>query len=165
MKRKALSVASALTAVAIFAAAFAGTVGAKTNRTLAFEVLTPVVAPYTGSLNPIRGINGGGVPWSLHEARGSLTTGGALKVEVSGLVVASTGSNPVGAMKAIVSCQDPNGGVTNVSTATFPATTGLASAGGGNVDIEAQVSLPHPCIAPIVFVATGGGAWLATTGF
>ena len=35
--------------------------------------------------------------------------------------------------------------------------------GGGNASIEAHANLPHPCIAPIVFVASPGGAWFAAT--
>jgi hypothetical protein len=165
MKRRSIALATALTVVAITGAIFAGGVGAKTSRLLAFDVMTGVPAAYTGATNPIRGINGGGVPWLIHSGRGTLTTGGALKVEVEGLVVASSGSNPSSTFRAVVSCQNGAGGVTNVTTAAFPATTGLASAGGGNADIEAQVTLPTPCIAPIVFVTSPGGSWFASTGF
>jgi hypothetical protein len=168
MKRRFFSTAAALTVVAVLGVAFAGAAGAKTNRVLAFDVMTPVVAPYTGSTNAIRGVNGGGVPWELHSGRGWLTAGGSLKVEVEGLVLASSHSNPIGSFKAIVSCQtivDGAAQVVNVATGTFTATTGLASAGGGNADIEAQVSLPQPCIAPIIFVTSGGGSWFAATGF
>jgi len=159
---------AALTVVAVLGVAFAGVVGAKTNRVLVFDVMTPVVAPYTGSTNPIRGINGGGVPWELTSGRGWLTAGGQLKVDVEGLVLASTHSNPIGSFKAIVSCQtivDGAAQVVNVATGTFTATTGLASAGGGSADIEAQVTLPQPCIAPIIFVTSVGGSWFAATGF
>jgi hypothetical protein len=168
MKRRLVSTAAVLTFVAVLGVAFAGAAGAKTNRVLAFDVMTPVVAPYTSTTNPIRGINGGGVAWELHSGRGWLTTGGSLKVEVAGLVLASSHSNPVGFFKAIVSCQtivDGTAQVVNVSTGTVPATTGLASAGGGNADIEAQVTLPQPCIAPIIFVTSPGSAWFAATGF
>jgi hypothetical protein len=167
MKRRFFSTAAALTVVAILGVAFAGAAGAKTNRVLAFDVMTPVVAPYTGPANPIRGINGGGVPWQLASGKGWLTAGGHLKVEVEGLVLASTHSNPIGSFKAIVSCQtvvDGAAQVVNVATGTFPATTGFASAGGGNADIEAQLTLPQPCIAPIVFVTSAGGSWFAATG-
>jgi hypothetical protein len=40
--------------------------------------------------------------------------------------------------------------------------------GGGNAHIEARLALPHPCIAPIVFVNNGTvaapGRWFAITG-
>ena len=34
----------------------------------------------------------------------------------------------------------------------------------GNAEIEAKVDLPSPCFAPIIFVASGGGAWFAASG-
>jgi hypothetical protein len=58
-----------------------------------------------------------------------------------------------------------DGSFQNILTDPFPATTGPASAGGGNAKIEADVSLPQPCIAPIVFVTSAGGSWFAATGF
>ncbi len=65
--------------------------------------------------------------------------------------------------EAIVSCQTISATgaatVTNVSTAPFPAST------AGNSDINATVSLPHPCIAPIVFVfGAPNVGWFAATG-
>ena len=46
-----------------------------------------------------------------------------------------------------------------VSTAPFPPST------AGNSDINATVSLPHPCIAPIVFVfGAPNVGWFAATG-
>jgi len=65
MKRRFFSTATALTVIAVLGVAFAGAAGAKTNRVLAFDVMTPVVGPYVGSTNPIRGINGGGGALSL----------------------------------------------------------------------------------------------------
>ena len=31
-------------------------------------------------------------------------------------------------------------------------------------DLEADLNLPNPCIAPIVFVTSGTGSWFAATG-
>jgi hypothetical protein len=118
----------------------------------------------TGTQAPIRGINGGGIPWTLTAAKGELSTTGHLEIKVDGLVLASTLSNPISTFRAIVSCLSADGSVQNVQTATFPATTGLASAGGGDATIEADVELTQPCIAPIVFVTSAGGAWFASTG-
>jgi hypothetical protein len=77
---------------------------------------------------------------------------------------ANAGSNPVAEFRAIVSCLAGDGSVQNVMTDPFPATTGPARAGGGNASIRTQVALPQPCIAPIVFVTSPGGAWFAATG-
>jgi hypothetical protein len=48
--------------------------------------------------------------------------------------------------------------VANVTTGQFPASM------RGNADIRARVTLPQPCVAPIVFVASPTGAWFAATG-
>ena len=137
---------------------------------LKFDTMAPVMGPYVGASNPIRGVPGGGLPWIIESGRGSLDRDGHLKVRVRGLVLANhapvppalQGKNPVSPFKAIVSCQTigANGSatVTNVSTAGFPANT------EGDSNIRATVKLPHPCIAPIVFVTSGGGAWFAATG-
>ena len=48
--------------------------------------------------------------------------------------------------------------VVSIVTDPFPATP------TGDAEIETFVALPTPCIAPIVFVTTAGGSWLAVTG-
>jgi hypothetical protein len=145
---------------------------------LEFNTMVGVPKPYTGSTNPIRGINGGGLPWVVGSAQGELKASGKIEVKVTGLVLdpndpdviarGLAGNNPINAFKATVSCQSVDSGgnavIVNLSTRTFPATTGLAVNGGGNAKIEDVVSLPHPCIAPIVFVGNAGGAWFAATG-
>jgi len=137
---------------------------------LKFDTMAPVTGPYVGASNPIRGVPGGGLPWMIESGRGSLDRDGHLKVRVEGLVLADRapvppalrGTNPISMFKAIVSCQtigaDGSATVTNVSTATFPANT------EGDSNIRAMVQLPHPCIAPIIFVTSPGGAWFAATG-
>jgi hypothetical protein len=137
---------------------------------LKFDTMAPVTGPYVGPSNPIRGVPGGGLPWMIESGRGSLDRDGHLKVRVEGLVLADRapvppalqGTNPIAMFKAIVSCQaigaDGSATVTNVSTATFPAST------DGDSSIRATVQLPHPCIAPIIFVTSPGTAWFAATG-
>lgn len=134
-----------------------------------FDVMAPVTGPYVGTANPIRGIPGGGLPWEIQEGKGEVNTDGTITVRVRGLVLAheapvppaQQGTNPVGQVKAIVSCQTINAGsaaVTNVVTAPVPVTT------TGNAIIEDKVSLPSPCIAPIVFVTSPTNAWFSATG-
>ena len=137
---------------------------------LKFDTMAPVTGPYVGASNPIRGVPGGGLPWIIESGRGSLDRDGHLKVRVRGLVLANhlpvppalQGINPVSPFKAIVSCQtiaaDGSATVTNASTAGFRANR------EGDSNIRATVQLPHPCIAPIVFVTSGGGSWFAATG-
>ncbi len=145
---------------------------ADTPTVLEFNTMVGVPRPYTGSASAIRGISGGGFPWVLTSAKGELKSNGRIEVSVKGLVIdpndpaaitaGVAGKNPIPAFKAIVSClsKDASGAAitVNVSSEDFPASsTGVAS-------IEDIVNLPHPCIAPIVFVTSPGGAWFAATG-
>ena len=128
-----------------------------------------VIGPYVGTANPIRGVNGGGLPWQIDEAKVVLLADGRLTAKVEGLVLldgppvpeALQGTNPITSFRAIVSCQTVDGTaatVTNRITDAFPASP------AGNSKIEATVDLPSPCFAPIVFVTSPGGAWFAVTG-
>ncbi|SRR6266851_1187146 len=144
--------------------------GADPGTIVKFTTMTPVTGPYVGTANPIRTVPGGGLPWMITAGTGSLKSDGHLLVHVRGLVLADQspvpaalqGTNPIPDFRAIVSCQTIGDGgtatVSNVSTGDFPAST------KGNSDINATVSLPRPCIAPVVFVTSPGGAWFAATG-
>jgi len=162
--------------LALVAGAAAATLGAGTAASadpgtiLKFDSMAPVTGPYVGAANPIRGLPGGGLPWMITAGTGVLQRDGHLVVHVRGLVLADQspvppalqGTNPVPDFQAIVSCQSISTGggatVANVSTGPFPASS------QGDADVEATVNLPNPCIAPIVFVASPGGAWFAATG-
>jgi len=144
--------------------------GLADDKILSFETMAGVVRPFTGAANPIRNVPGGGIPWTLSEAKGDLRTDGRIRVRVLGLVLAEgprAGTNPVAQFKAIVSCLTPMADATgalvvatvNRSTNTFPASP------EGDSEIEDVVSLPTPCIAPIVFVTSPTGSWFAATGF
>src|SRR6187397_3123004 len=109
---------------------------------------------------PLRGINGGGIPWMLSSGEGTLSATGRLHIDVEGLVLAAganAGSNPINMFRGLVSCVKSDGTFQNILTDQFPATTGPAASGGGNSTIDADVTLPSPCIAPIVFVTSPGG--------
>jgi len=138
--------------------------GAPGKDVLEFDVMTPVIAPFTGTAHPIRGVNGGGVPWQIERGRGNLTSDGRLKIKVDGLVLVSTGQNPIQMFRGVVNClttDSPEVGV-NLVTAPVPASM------DGDATIKANVELPEPCVAPIVFVTSGTGAppgnWFAATG-
>lgn len=154
---------------ALLFAGSAPAAAARDPRILQFDTMVGLPPSLTGAQSqaPLRGISGGGLPWMVHSAMGYLTASGRLKVEVEGLVFAAgpnTGSNTVPSFRAIVSCVQSDGTFDNIQTAAFPATLGAASAGGGDADIEATVTLPQPCIAPIIFVTSPTGAWFAATG-
>lgn len=145
-------------------------------KILEFETMIGVPAAYTGTKSPIRGVNGGGLPWVISSAEGELKASGKLELSVTGVVFDPNdpsvpadrkGRNTVTSFRAIVSCQTVVNGlpaVVNVMTDPFPATVGLATEGGGNASVETQLNLPSPCIAPIVFVTSPTGSWFAATG-
>ncbi len=137
-----------------------------------FDTLTPVAGPYANSSNAVRGIAGGALPWVVGTGSGSLSRDDHLLVRIRGLVLADDpsvpdslrGTNPFPAFRVVVSClsigSDGTAAIRNVSTGDFAADS------CGNSDIDARLSLPQPCIAPIVLVTGPGGAerWLAVTG-
>jgi hypothetical protein len=135
---------------------------------LEFDTMAGVVEPFTGAAHPVRGVNGGGLPWELDRARGTLDADGRLDVRVEGLVLARRapvppalqGTNPIPQFRAVVSCLTPASPDTGerVTTAPFPASA------DGDAHIRATVDLPEPCIAPIVFVTSPTEAWFASTG-
>ncbi len=131
---------------------------------LEFKTMAGVSGPFVGAANPIRGVNGGGLPWAIDQGRGELRANGALEVKVKGLVLAAgaaVGTNPVPNFRAIVSCMTTVDGApatANVATGLFPATV------TGDAEIEAVLTLPSPCFAPIVFVTSPTQAWFAVTG-
>jgi hypothetical protein len=140
------------------------TVGPNEAKVLEFNRMTPVVAPFTGSANPIRGINGGGVPWALTSGKGELKADRRLEIEVEGLIIPARGTNPVAAFRGVVNCLTLDSPSTGASRVTDP----VPAAPEGDARIEATLTLPTPCVAPIVFVTSGTGAppgsWFAATG-
>lgn len=144
--------------------AFAAMAGGNSAKVLKFERMAPVVAPFTGATNPIRGIAGGGVPWSIESGTGFLRADGRLHIEVQGLIIPARGNNPISAFRGVVNCLTPDSPTNGVNLVTdpFPATM------TGDSTIDATVDLPETCVAPIVFVTNGTGsppgAWFATTG-
>ena len=167
MKKFSLITLSVMMFLSAFFAGSATPATAKEPKILDFDTMFGVPSTLTGvqSQAALRGLNGGGAPWTLTSAHGELTTSGHLEIEVVGLVLTSTGSNPAALFRARVSCVKSDGTFeNNILTDAFPATTGPASEGGGNARIEADVTLPHPCIAPIIFVTNNGGSWFAATG-
>jgi hypothetical protein len=175
MRRIRWLVAAVCGAALVTAAAVQGvaaSAGPGPATVLKFSTMTPVTGPYVGTANPVRGVAGGGLPWVITAGSGSLKRDGHLRVRVRGLVLARQapvppalqGTNPFPNFRALVSCQSIGAGntatVANVSTGDFKANS------AGNSTINATVSLPHPCIAPIVFVTgpTGTNVWFAITG-
>jgi hypothetical protein len=124
---------------------------------------------FVGAAGTIRGIPGAPLPWVVSKsAKGSLTSSGRLSINVKGLIIPNDpnvpeglgGTNPDPTFRGIVSCltTDPNTPV-NVPTDPVPASP------KGDAKISAKLTLPNPCVAPIVFITSGEqDVWFATTG-
>lgn len=139
---------------------------------LAFGSMYGVDEGFVGAASPIRGVVGDELPWTIESGRGFLTNDGVLRVQVRGLVFTDDeivppelrGINDETEFRALVSCmsEDSAGVVTteNVTTEGFPATP------DGNSDIVAHITLPNPCVAPIVLILAGSeDKWFAANGF
>jgi hypothetical protein len=148
-----------------------GSGGSKKGVILSFKTMYGVNGPFIGATNAIRGVSGDELPWIVKSAKGSLTSRGKLTISVKGLVFPAVvgvpeelqGINDEPAFRAIVSCltvTDGNVVESNVITSGFPANM------KGNSKIKAQLTLPQPCVAPIVFiVGADEELWFVTTGY
>jgi len=119
---------------------------------------TSLVGIPTGGL-VLDGLPGGGIPWVLNDGHAKLFADGRLQVEVDGLVLATTHTNPIANARAVVTCN-------HVVAAKSPIVP-YSAAGDGQV--TTTVSLPSPCLAPTVFwvgvTPTGAEPWFAVSGF
>jgi len=140
-------------ALTVLAALTAGTVA--TTVASGPKVLDSQMAPIPTAGLVLDGVTGGGLPWKIDDGHARLFADGRLQVEVEGLVLVSTGANPIASGHAIVTCD----GVPAATTANVPFSP------TGDAEVEATVSLPSPCLAPAVFFTTGTDRWLAVTGF
>jgi hypothetical protein len=163
MKRLALLLS--LVTIVGLGAVFGAIASGPSDKVLKFERMAPVVPPWTGATGvAIRGLHGGGVPWSIESGVGQLRANGRLHIEVEGLIIPARGDNPISAFRDVVNCLTPDSPTDGADLVTdpFPATT------AGDATIDATVDLPETCVAPIVFVRNGTGsapgAWFATTG-
>jgi hypothetical protein len=166
MKRAVVVIAAVMMVALVVQVSSAGSGG---KDVLEFDTMLGVDGPFVGTTNPVRDVPGGGLPWQIERGRGELRANGELRVSVEGLVLLDgppvpedlQGTNPVPTFRAIVSCLTVVAGAvatSNVSTEPFPASP------EGDARIRAKVVLPHPCLAPIVFVTSPTGAWFAATG-
>jgi hypothetical protein len=162
----ALSAAAAITAAGPALAA---------DQILSFGTMVGVDGAFVNH-NPIRGVIGDELPWEVGSANGSLDTDGHLVISIRGLVFPNDpevpanlrGINDEENFRALVSCLDDEGqgrgtpskpATVNLVTEPFPATR------SGDSNIDAHVTLPHYCVAPIVFILSGSeDKWFAVTG-
>jgi hypothetical protein len=165
-KRAAVIVVPMILALAYVSHVLAST---PVRTVLHFSTMYAVDGPFVGDVNPIRGLEGDGLPWAIRSVEGSLFSDGFVTVSIRGLVFTRDpevppelrGINDEEHFRAVVSCLTEDGdktGVANVQTG------GFAASRRGDSFIAARVKLPNPCVAPIVFITGDEGEWLAVTG-
>ena len=177
MKRVWATVGALVIAILALTAGYArsttaSAAGAATERdAVQFQTMVGDHGTFVGTPGTVRGVPAAGLPWMIGSVQGDLDQDGELTIDIHGLVLADSasvppslrGTNPVPFFAAIVSCTTSAAGMVttaNVTTADFAATIP-----GGDAQIDQRLSLPHPCIAPVVLVtAPGGSAWFAVTG-
>jgi hypothetical protein len=150
----------------------AATRDGRLSRTLqTFDAMYGVDGPFVGEAFPIRGIPGDELPWRVKDARGRLDTDGHLTIRVRGLVFTDDpevppdlrGTNDEAEFRGAVSCLTEEGDqvtTVNVISRGFPASA------SGDSSIRDTVTLPNPCVAPIIMVLAGSeDKWFAVTGF
>jgi len=124
----------------------------------------------------IRGVQGDELPWEVASAIGSLTSDGHLLISIKGLVFPDKpsvpaklrGINDEPEFRALVSCLSDegkgNGNHDKVVTVNIP-TVGFPATRSGDATIDTQVTLPHYCVAPVIFILSGSeDHWFAVTG-
>jgi hypothetical protein len=116
-------------------------------------------APIQGSRTDdplLFGVKPGGAPWVVSSGKAELDTSGRLEVEVRGLIIPTTGVNPLPLIAASVACN----GVVVATTSTVPFST------TGDARVEATVQLPGRCLAPAVLLNPNGTptTYIAVTG-
>lgn len=119
----------------------------------------------------VGGVVAGGAPWVIREGR-AIVSGGSLVIEVNGLLIGGPGAppslvgtvGPVTAVGASLVCGG-SGGAVIASTGAVPFSA------SGNAHIEAQITVPDRCIAPVVLLRFANlassqlGPFIALTGF
>src|ERR1044072_4542142 len=122
MRNRPSPVLIALGAIALLLVATSGAaVPGGPAQVMGWKTMVGVPAGLTGAQSqaPLRGINGGGIAWTIDRGHGSLSKKGHLEIEVEGLVLAAganAGTNPSATFRGLVSCVNPDGTFTNVLT-------------------------------------------------
>ncbi len=171
--QKTGSVRVALLAGALAAVVAAGTVVASDGNRAGSDgnngnngngkVLDASLAALPASLTgqTFMGAIAGGIQWQIDSGQATLRGSGQLNVEVEGLVLAAgpkAGTNPIPTGRALVSC---SGAVVAMSDSVPFSST-------GDAEVDATVTLPTSCLAPVIFFAgdtAAGPRWFAVTGF
>lgn len=131
-----------------------------TSALLSFDSLTSVTDFYTGisSKQVLRGIYGAGESWNVISGEGKIKKDGTIKFVVTGLVLNYTKTNLLPSMRVLISCLTDSTNVMNILSEPFD-TNNLS-----DFAITTKVDLPPVCYAPLFFITTIKGDWIATIG-
>lgn len=162
------TIATSLAVAGLALAGLATTASANDSGKITTDKMIGIPATMSLDAGNIRGINGGGLPWGIGEAKVSVKTSGKIDADFENLVFTAgpnSGKNTVGSMSVVVSCLDASNQPVNVKSAPFPVTVATATDPGGDADVKTSIELPSPCFAPIVFITNAAGtAWFAVDG-
>jgi hypothetical protein len=126
------------------------------------------LAPSVPADPKFHNVAAGGLPWQLDSGSVRIKRNGQLDLRVRGLVIPASAApqfngtpGPVTTVSASLFC--------GADTVTTPAasTAAVPISRAGDARIEAHLSLPASCLAPIVLVNPNGstGAYIAVTGW
>jgi hypothetical protein len=105
----------------------------------------------------VAGVTGAGHAWAIDHGNAKLFSDGRVDLTVEGLVLTPEGTNPVANGRVVVSCN--GGGAGNI------VQSGLVPfSPDGDAHFNNWLTLPSPCLAPVIFFTSGGGAWFAVSG-
>jgi hypothetical protein len=163
--RKFLLAIAALGAVAVlmvFAVAALADDGHGNGGDRGKAVFESSIAPSVPTDPKIHNVAAAGAAWVIGEGEAKVTQDGRFKVEVEGLVLTATGTNPVTTISASLFCGGDTNTTPTVTTATVPF-----SVPAGNAEMEADFTLPAKCLAPVVLLHPRGGlgAYIGASGF
>jgi hypothetical protein len=122
-------------------------------------VFESTIAPSVPADAVINGVKAAGAAWVIGEGKAKISGSGELKVEVQGLVLTATGTNPLTTISASLFCNSSTTPTGTSATVPFSPT--------GDAEIEADLTLPAKCLAPVVLLHPRGivGAYIGASGF
>ncbi|MGD9750606.1 MAG: hypothetical protein AB7W59_06370 [Acidimicrobiia bacterium] len=135
---------------------------------LRFEEFVGVSTSELGAAGAIRGVNGGGAPWSIGEARVTVRRSGRVDVRFEDLIFTggpNAGKNTVSPMAVVLTCLDRSGNPAKAVSQPFAVTVGDGVDIGGDADARTTITVPEVCKDPIALITNGTGlAWFAKSG-
>jgi hypothetical protein len=81
MKRVTSVIAAVMMVALVVQVSSAGSDG---KNILEFDTMFGVDGPFVGTMNPVREVPGGGLPWQIERGRGELSANGEVRVRVEG---------------------------------------------------------------------------------